>query len=393
MDLNPSHLGSYDAPGGIDRTGLASIGDTGGITGKCMRSLCWNRDVAVAAEEIDVDGVSVRLTNPDKVYFPALGSDGTKRRLVEYYLAVAAEAGAPMLTALRDRPTHLQRFPDGIDGEEIYQKRVPQHHPDYLETCRVTFPSGRTADALKVTHPSAIVWAAQMGTVTLHPWQVRCPDVDHPDELRIDLDPQPGTGFQQARSVAVDVLRPLLDELGLVGYAKTSGGRGVHVFLRIASDWGFVEVRRAGIALAREVERRAPDAVTTSWWKEERGERIFIDFNQNARDRTMASPYSVRRTPIATVSTPLTWDELAGADPDDYTMATVPNLVRRRSDPWAGMDDVAQSITPLLDMADADAERGLGDLPYPPNYPKMPGEPKRVQPSKDTDRKRENEQA
>lgn len=176
-----------------------------------------------AAEEFDVDGIAVRLTSPDKVYFPKLGSGGTKRRLVEYYLAVA---GGPMLISLRDRPTHLQRFPDGIDGEEIYQKRIPQHHPDYLETCRVTFPSGRTADTLRVTHPAAIVWAAQMGTVTLHPWQVTCPDTDHPDELRVDLDPQPGVAFKEARAVALDVLYPLLDELGLVGYPKTSGGRG-----------------------------------------------------------------------------------------------------------------------------------------------------------------------
>jgi DNA ligase D len=338
--------------------------------------------MAAEAEELDVDGIAVRLSNPDKVYFPKLGSKGTKRRLAEYYLAVA---GGPMLSPLRDRPTHLQRFPDGIDGEEIYQKRMPLHHPDYVQTCRVTFPSGRTADALKVTHPAAIVWAAQMGTITLHPWQVRCPDTDHPDELRIDLDPQPGVAFKEARTVAVDVLRPLLDELGLVGYPKTSGGRGIHVFLRIATDWDFIAVRRAGIALAREVERRAPDAVTTSWWKEERGERLFIDFNQNARDRTMASAYSVRPTPIATVSMPLTWDELAGAEPDDYTMATVPELVQRRADPWAGMDEMAQSIARLLEMVEADEERGLGDLPYPPNYPKMPGEPKRVQPSRDTD--------
>lgn len=340
--------------------------------------------MAAAAEELDVDGIAVRLTSPDRMYFPKLGSHGTKRRLVEYYFAVA---GGPMLTALRDRPTHLQRFPDGVDGEQIYQKRIPRHRPDYLQTCRVTFPSGRMADALKVTHPAAIVWAAQMGTITLHPWQVRCPDTEHPDELRIDLDPQPGTGFVEARTVAVDVLRSVLDDLGLVGYPKTSGGRGIHVFLRIATDWDFVEVRRAGIALAREVERRAPDAVTTSWWKEERGARIFIDFNQNARDRTMASAYSVRPTPIATVSMPLTWEELAGADPDDYTMTTVPELVKIRDDPWAGMDDVAQSIAPLLDLAAADEERGLGDIPYPPNYPKMPGEPKRVQPSRDTDLK------
>src|SRR6202012_2065399 len=335
--------------------------------------------MAAAAEELDVDGIAVRLTNPDKVYFPKLGVNGTKGTLVEYYLAVAR---GPMLTALRDRPTHLQRFPDGIDGEEIYQKRIPQHHPDYLETCRLTFPSGRTADALKVTHPAAIVWAAQMGTVTLHPWQVRCPDTEHPDEVPIDLDPQPGVASEQARTVAVEVLRPLLDELGLVGYAKTSGGRGIHVFLRIATDWDFIQVRRAGIALAREVERRAPDAVTTSWWKEERGERIFIDFNQNARDRTMASAYSVRRTPIATVSTPLTWDGLGSAEPDEHTMATVPDLVRSRDDPWAAIDDVAHSIAVLLEMAETDEERGLGDMPYPPNYPKMPGEPPRVQPSK-----------
>ena len=235
-----------------------------------------------------------------------------------------------MLTALRDRPTHLQRFPDGIEGEEIYQKRVPQKHPDYLETCVVTFPSGRTADALKVTHPSAIAWAAQMGTITLHPWQVRCPDTEHPDELRIDLDPQPGTGFKEARAIAVDVLKPLLDELGLVGYPKTSGGRGVHIFLRIKPDWDFIAVRRAGIALAREVERRAPDAVTTSWWKEERGKRIFIDYNQNARDRTFASAYSVRKTPIATVSTPLTWDELATPIPTTTPSPPCPISLRAR---------------------------------------------------------------
>lgn len=339
--------------------------------------------MASAAEELDVDGVAVRLTNPDKVYFPQLGSKGTKRTMVDYYLAVAER----MVTLLRDRPTHLQRFPDGIEGEEIYQKRVPVKHPDYLKTCTVTFPSGRTADALKVTHPSAIIWAAQMGTITLHPWQVRCPDVDHPNELRIDLDPQPGTGFDEAREIATGVLKPILDELGLIGYPKTSGGRGVHVFVRIKPEWDFIAVRRAGIALAREVERRAPDAVTTSWWKEERGERLFIDYNQNARDRTFASAYSVRKTPIATVSTPLSWAELADADPDDYTMATVPKLLAERDDPWAGIDDVAHSLEPLLEMVQADEDRGLGDLPYPPNYPKMPGEPKRVQPSKDRDLK------
>ncbi len=336
---------------------------------------------------IDVDGVEVRITSLDKPFYPKLGANGTKGALIDYYLAVA---GGPMLTALLDRPTHLQRFPDGIDGEEIYQKRVPQKHPDYLHTCTVTFPSGRTADALKVTHPSAIIWAAQMGTVTLHPWPVRCPDTEHPDELRIDLDPQPGTGYAEASRVAVDVLKPLLDELGMVGYPKTSGGRGVHVYLRITPDRDFIAVRRAGIALARELERRAPDLVTTSWWKEKRGERIFVDFNQNARDRTMAAPYSARRTPIATVSMPLAWEDVAAADPDDFTIVTVPGIVAARNDPWSGIDSAVQSLQPLLDMAAADEERGLGDMPYPPNYPKMPGEPKRVQPSRDTDLKREN---
>ncbi|WP_395309546.1 non-homologous end-joining DNA ligase [Mycobacterium sp. AMU20-3851] len=334
--------------------------------------------MASKAEEVDVNGVSVRLTSRDKPYFPELGAQGTKGALFDYYLAVADR----MVDLLRDRPVHLQRFPDGIEGEEIYQKRVPQKHPDYLQTCTVTFPSGRTADALKITHPSAIAWAAQMGSVTLHPWQVRCPDTEHPDELRIDLDPQPGTGFAEAAAVAVDVLKPLLDELGLVGYPKTSGGRGVHVFLRIATDWDFIAVRRAGIALAREIERRAPEAVTTSWWKEERGKRLFIDYNQNARDRTFASAYSARKTPIATVSTPLTWEELGSADPDDYTISTVPDFVAGRPDPWAGIDDNAQSIQVLLDMVKADEDRGLGDMPYPPSYPKMPGEPPRVQPSK-----------
>lgn len=335
--------------------------------------------MASVATELDVDGVKVRLTNPDKPYFPQLGAAGTKGKLVDYYLAVADA----MVTLLRDRPVHLQRFPDGIDGEEIYQKRVPQKHPDYLQTCTVTFPSGRTADALKITHPSAIAWAAQMGTVTLHPWQVRCPDTEHPDELRIDLDPQPGTGFRQAREIAVGVLKPVLDDLGLVGYPKTSGGRGVHVFVRIEPDWDFIAVRRAGIALAREVERRAPDAVTTSWWKEERGERLFIDYNQNARDRTFASAYSVRKTPIATVSMPLSWQDLVDAEPDDFTIATVPAIVAERADPWAGIDDTAHSLDGLLELVATDEqERGLGDLPYPPSYPKMPGEPPRVQPSK-----------
>ncbi|MDH6280308.1 DNA polymerase domain-containing protein [Prescottella agglutinans] len=338
------------------------------------------------AEELDVDGVAVRLSNPDKIYYPRLGAEGgTKRHLVEYYRKVAT--GGELLRALRDRPTHIQRFPDGVEGEEIYQKRVPAKRPEHVGACEVTFPSGRTADVLRVRSAADIVWAANLGTVTFHPWAVRCPDVDHPDELRIDLDPQPGTDFDDARRVALDVLHPLLDELGLIGFPKTSGGRGLHVYIRIEQRWDFVEVRRAGIALCREVERRSGDRATTKWWKEERGKRIFLDFNQNARDKTIASAYSARRTPIATVSTPVTWAELESVEPDDFTIATVPALLAGRGDPMATLDDVAHSLDGLLEMAARDLAAGLGDMPYPPNYPKMPGEPKRVQPSRDRDRK------
>ncbi len=348
--------------------------------------------MATTAEELDVAGTPVRLSNPDKVYFPVLGAaGGTKRHLVEYYAAVATaevEAGAdgrslaPIVRALRDRPTYLQRFPEGIEGEEIYQKRLPPRVPDHVRSCRVTFPSGRHADALRVTNPADVVWGANLGCVTFHPWHARCVDVDHPDELRIDLDPQPGTGFADARTVALKVVRPVLSDLGYVGFPKASGGRGVHIYVRIQPRWTFVEVRRAAIALAREIERRAGGSVTTAWWKEQRGEQVFIDYNQNARDRTIASAYSVRKTARATVSTPLTWDELVDADPADLTIATVPALVRHRGDPMSAIDDVAHSLDALLELAERDEAGGLGDLPYPPNYPKMPGEPKRVQPSK-----------
>ncbi|MBK6872089.1 MAG: DNA polymerase domain-containing protein [Kineosporiaceae bacterium] len=339
--------------------------------------------MASPAEELDVAGVPVRLTSPDKTYFPALGEAGTKRHLVEYYRSVSTMTGTPLVTALRNRPTYLQRFPDGIEGEEVYQKRLAAKGvPSHIESCRVTFPSGRWADALKVVKPADVVWAANLGTVTFHPWHARCADVDHPDELRIDLDPQPGTAFGEARTVACDVVRPLLEEFGYRGFPKTSGGRGIHIYLRIEPRWTFVEVRRAAIALAREIERRGGGLVTTAWWKEQRGEQIFIDYNQNARDRTIASAYSARRTPRATVSTPLTWDELTDAEPDDFTIATVPDLLARRGDPMSTLDDVAHSLDLLLELAERDEAGGLGDLPYPPNYPKMPGEPKRVQPSK-----------
>ncbi|NLU83743.1 DNA polymerase domain-containing protein [Rhodococcus sp. HNM0569] len=338
------------------------------------------------AEELDVDGTPVRLSNPGKIYYPRLGPDGgSKRDLVEYYRTVAT-AGA-LTRALADRPTHLQRFPDGIEGEEVYQKRVPAKRPEHVQSCVVTFPSGRTADALRVTSPADIVWAANLGTVTFHPWAVRCPDVDRPDELRLDLDPQPGTDFADARAVALDVVRPLLAELELTGYPKTSGGRGLHVYVPLVADHDFVTVRRAGIALCREIERRSDGRATTAWWKEERGERLFLDYNQNNRDKTIASAYSARATPIATVSTPVTWEELPDVDPDDFTIATVPGLLAERGDPMARMRETLCSVEALLEMADHDEAAGLGDLPYPPNHPKMPGEPKRVQPSRDRDRK------
>ncbi len=332
---------------------------------------------------LDVEGLEVRVSNPEKVYFPEAGGGPVRKRdLVEYYLAV----GPGIVRALRDRPTYLQRFPDGVDGEEIYQKRLPKYAPEWMRTCRVRFPSGRQADALCVTQVADVAWAANLGTVTFHPWHARCQDTEHPDELRIDLDPQPGTDFHDARRVALEQVRPLLAELGLAGYVKTSGSRGVHVYVRIEPRWGFIELRRAAIAFAREVDRRAEGRVTTAWWKEERGEQVFVDYNQNARDRTIASAYSVRRGPDATVSTPLAWEELVDVDPRDCTVRTVPELLARRGDPHAGIDDVHHSLEPLLEMAARDEAGGLPDLPYPPNYPKMPGEPKRVQPSKARER-------
>ncbi|WP_041452280.1 DNA polymerase domain-containing protein [Hoyosella subflava] len=337
---------------------------------------------------LDIDGIEVRLSNPDKIYYPALGSKGgTKRHLVDYYRTVA-ERGA-ILAVLRDRPTNLQRFPDGVEGEEIYQKRVPARRPHHVESCTVTFPSGRTAEALRVRSAADVVWAANLGTVTFHPWPVVCRDTDRPDELRVDLDPQPGTGFAEARIVARDALLPVLNELGYEGFVKTSGGRGLHVTIPIEPKWDFIEVRRAGIALAREVVRRSEDLATAAWWKEERGNRIFLDYNQNARDRTVASAYSARKTPIATVSAPLTWDEINDADADDFTIATVPALLSERGDPHADLHKTSYSIQTLLDWFARDEEQGEGELPYPPNYPKMPGEPKRVQPSRDRDRLRD----
>lgn len=319
---------------------------------------------------------AVRVSNPDKVFFPQRGI--TKRQVVEYYLAVSE----PMLRVLAERPVTLKRFVDGVSGQAFYAKRVPRGAPSWVDSVEITFPSGRTARQLCPTEPAVLVWAANLGTLEFHPWPVRRPRVDHPDELRVDLDPQPGTGFPDAVRVA-GVLHEVLTEAGLVGYPKTSGGRGIHVAVRIRPQWTFVQVRRAVIALAREVVRRIPQQATVSWWKEQRGQRVFLDYNQAARDRTIASAWSVRGTPRATVSMPVRWEQLPEVDPEDFDLLTVPALLEQLGDPHAAMDERAFGLEVLLEWALRDErDHGLGDLPYPPEHPKMPGEPPRVQPSR-----------
>ncbi|MFD9497876.1 non-homologous end-joining DNA ligase [Streptomyces sp. NPDC060035] len=326
--------------------------------------------------ELEADGRAVRLSNPDKVYFPEKGY--TKRDVAEYFLAV----GPGILRALRERPTTLQRFVDGVEGDFFYQKRAPKNLPDWTPTARIEFPSGRHADEMCPTELGAVLWAANLGTLTFHPWPVRRADTDHPDELRIDLDPQPGTDYADAVRAAHE-LRSVLDDHGLRGWPKTSGGRGIHVFVPIVPEWTFTQVRRAAIAVGRELERRMPDRVTTAWWKEERGERIFVDYNQTARDRTIASAYSVRPRPHAPVSAPLRWEEIDDAEPRDFDIRTMPVRYADVGDLHADMDDHAFRLDRLLELATRDEhEHKLGDLPYPPEYPKMPGEPKRVQPSR-----------
>jgi DNA ligase D len=332
--------------------------------------------MASPSTEIEVGGRSVRISNPDRVYFSTRGE--TKLDLAQYYIAV----GDGIVRALRERPCMLHRYPEGVDGEKIYQKRLPKGAPDWVETAEVSFPSGRTADELCVTELAAVVWGVQMSTVEFHPWHTRRAAVEQPDELRIDLDPQPGTAFPEAKRVA-QVVREVLGDLGAVGWPKTSGSKGVHVYVRIEPRFGFREVRRAALAFAREVERRAPDQVTTAWWKEERGAKIFLDYNQNAKDRTIAAAYSVRGKPHGPVSAPVTWDELPDVEMDDFTIATMPARFAELGDLWAGIDEAVWDIEPLLEWADRDErDHGLGDAPYPPNYPKMPGEPPRVQPSR-----------
>jgi DNA ligase D len=334
--------------------------------------------------DLEVGDRVVRVTNPDRVYFPARGL--SKLDLARYYLAV----GDGIVRALRERPCMLHRFPDGTEGERIYQKRLPAGAPPWVQTARVEFPSGRSANELCVTELASVIWAVQMSTVEFHPWHSRRADSERPDELRIDLDPQPGTGFTEAKLVAGTV-REVLADLGATGWPKTSGSRGIHIYVRIEPRWGFVQVRRAALAFAREVERRVPDLVTTAWWKEERGAQVFVDYNQNARDRTIASAYSLRAKPGGTpqrpvtglVSAPVTWDELPDVATEDFTIETMPPRFAELGDLHAGIDDNPWSIEPLLEWSERDErDRGLGDAPYPPNFPKMEGEPMRVQPSR-----------
>jgi len=352
---------------------------------------------ATDAVTLDAGGRELRVSSPGRVIFPATEQSGalTKLDIVSYYLAV----GPGIMRALERRPTTLERWPKGVlpgltlstrergGGDAFYQKRIPKGAPDYVQTARIEFPSGRTADEVCPTELAVVAWAAQMGTITFHPWPVRSDAVDQPDELRIDFDPQPGTDFADAARVARQA-RMLLAELDYTGFPKTSGGRGIHVYVRIEPRWSFTDVRHAAIAFARALERRLPDAVTTSWWKEQRGTRIFIDYNQNARDRTIACAYSIRAKPGAPVSAPVSWEELTEVAPEQFTVGSMPARFAQRGDPHADINATAHSLQPLLDLYERDLADGLGDMPYPPDYPKMPGEPKRVQPSRDRDRDR-----
>jgi bifunctional non-homologous end joining protein LigD len=325
-------------------------------------------------EVLELDGAKVTVTNPGKVFFSRTGH--TKLDLVHYYLSVAGGA----LRGVTGRPMVLKRFVHGADGEAFFQKRAPQQHPDWIETALLKFPSGRSADEVVIRGPAGLAWVANLGCIDLNPHPVTTADLDHPDELRVDLDPVPGVGWEQILRVAL-VARDALADFGLTGWPKTSGSRGFHIYARIEPRWSFTDVRRAAVALARDIERRAPDLATAKWWKEER-HGVFVDYNQNAKDRTVASAYSVRPTPDARVSTPLAWDEVAGCDPAAFTIETVPGRFARLGDPWEGMDEAAGSLTGLLELAERDEAAGVPDAPWPPHFEKQAGEAPRVQPSK-----------
>ncbi|HEX3514486.1 MAG TPA: DNA primase small subunit domain-containing protein [Trebonia sp.] len=323
---------------------------------------------------IEVAGREVAVSNPQKVYFPRTGH--TKMDLVRYYLAVADGA----LRGAAGRPMALKRFVNGAEEEPFFQKRAPSSRPAWIETAQLSFPSGRVADEVVLRDAAGLAWVANLGCIDLNPHPVLASDLEHPDELRVDLDPVPGVQWPQIIAVALEA-RSVLFDFGLTGWAKTSGSRGMHIYARITPSWPFTDVRRAAVAVAREIERRVPDLATSKWWKEER-HGVFVDYNQNAKDRTVASAYSVRPLPDARVSTPLTWDEVPACDPSAFTIDTVPARFAKIGDPWAGIDETAGSLDALLEQAARDEAAGLPDAPWPPNYEKQPGEEARVQPSK-----------
>src|SRR5687768_11477299 len=328
-----------------------------------------------SAELLSIDGRDVRISNPAKPYF-SRDVKLTKLNVVEYYLSVAPGAVA----GVRDRPNMLKRFVDGAEGQPFYQKRAPENRPDWLRTVTLSFPSGRTAEEVVVDDSAGLAWIINLGCIELHPHAVRTNDLDHPDELRIDLDPGPGVGWEDVRRVAMET-KSLLEEMGLRGWPKTSGSRGMHVNARIEQRWTFTEVRRAALALSREIERRVPALATSKWWKEER-HGVFLDYNQNAKDRTTCSAYSIRPLPDARVSAPLSWDEVPDCDPADFTILTAPKRFAEIGDPHAEMDRAVGSLDKLLELADRDQASGLGDAPWPPHFRKMEGESTRVAPSR-----------
>jgi DNA ligase D len=324
---------------------------------------------------VEASGREVPITNPGKVFFAERGD--TKLDLVRYYQAVEE----PLLRAMSGRPVLLQRFPHGAGGSSFFQKRVPESHPDWLQTTIVTTPNGTTSNALVAADLAHVLWAVNLGCLGFHVWPSQASDPDHADELRIDLDPSPGVTFPMLREAAREV-RALLEEMGVAGLPKTTGNRGIHVYARLQPRWSSLEVRAAAVAVARELERRKPELITAAWWKEERGSRVFVDFNQNAPHKTIFGAWSVRARPGAQVSTPFAWDELEAINPDSLTIATVPARVARDGDPWAAPADAPQSIEGLLVLRERDTAAGLVDAPWPPVYPKMPGEPPRVAPSR-----------
>ena len=325
--------------------------------------------------EIELDGKVVPISNPDRVYFPTRGE--TKIELVNYYLAV----GEPLMGAMGGRPLLLQRFPEGATGKSWFQKRVPAAHPDWLQTTVVSTPNGTTSDALVAADMAHVLWAVNLGCIGFHVWPYLAADPEHADELRIDLDPSPGVVFEQVREAAGE-LKVLLDEHDLESHPKTTGNRGLHVYVRLLPQWTSYDVRAAAVAVARELERRRPELITAAWWKEERGARVFIDFNQNAPHKTVFGAWSVRPRAGGQVSTPFSWDELPTISPEELTLVAVPQRVARDGDPWADIGARPQSLEPLLEMSRRDLDSGLMDAPWPPVYPKMEGEPRRVAPSR-----------